>query len=526
MAAIESSKRALCIAIILFVSIAFIPASQTWAASKPAKPKVSISVTSSSVTLKWEKVKGASKYQVYRATSKNGKFRKVRTTKGLSYVNRGLKTGKMYFYKVRSISGKKKSGFRKVAATPLAKPTCKSSSLISENKVRTNTITGASGYAVYRSMSKTSGYKYIGSTATLAFDDKTAKTGVTYYYKIRAYKKGSGYTTYSSYSAAGRGTRLLAVPSLKRELVSNPDDSARNAIKLTWSKVEAARGYELYRSSDEGESYDRIYRGNALCYTDKNVNEADPNALKDGQVYYYKVRAYHTVFDGIEAYSYASPSKHSRDKLINQAESWLGYDEKNNKFKKIVDVYRDYKPLARDVTPTYDLAWCTTFVTASAIKSDMVDIMPRERICRYMIDLYKELGGWVEEDSYVPKPGDLILYDWEDNGKGDCTGAPNHIGIVVNVSGSNITDIEGNNNNIKGHPVSYRTVKVNSRYIRGFMTPKFDVDNGIVFQLSNSPVIEQETIEPDDAQIVDSDDIQTEDSDALQQSEDGGMLEE
>ena len=225
--------------------------------------------------------------------------------------------------------------------------------------------------------------------------------------------------------------------------------------------------------------------GSGNSYIDKNINADDSNALKDGHTYYYKVRAYHTVFGGIEAYSYSSPSKHSREKLIRQAQTWLGFDEKKNgKFKTIVDVYNGYKPLARDVRGEYNEAWCTTFVTASSIKADLVDIMPRERICRYMIDLYSEMGLWVENDAYVPKPGDLILFDWEDNGRGDCTGAPNHIGIVTAVKDGKITDIEGNNNDKYGHPVSYRTVSVNSRYIRGFMTPRFDVENGILFELN------------------------------------------
>ncbi len=480
----------------LFVATAFMPTSQTWALSKPAKPKVSVSVTANSVTLSWGKVKGAKKYQIYRSTSKNGKYKKIKTTKGTSYKNKGLTKGKMYFFKVRSIKGKKKSAFVKVAATPMTTPVCKSSSLISENKVRTNSILGATGYDVYRSTSRNSGYKYLGSTKSLAFDDKTAKIGVTYYYKMRAYKIGNGYKTYSSYSVPGRGTRLLATPKLSQELIANPEDETKNAIQLTWTSVVGAEGYELYCSGDEGKTYTRIYRGSDLSYLD-----SDYAALKDGNTYYYKVRAYHHVFGDIEAYSYASDSKHSRDKLINQATKWLGYDEKKNKkFKEIVDIYNGYKPLARDVRGEYEEAWCTTFVTAAAIKAGLVDIMPRERICRYMIDQYKELGLWVENDAYVPKTGDLILYDWEDNGKGDCTGAPNHIGIVTKVQDGIITDIEGNNNDKYGHPVSYRTVKVNSRYIRGFMTPRFDVNNGILFTLDREDVGEQDEIDiPDDA---------------------------
>ena len=54
------------------------------------------------VTLGWKKVTGAKKYQVYRATKKNGKFKKVATVSKTSYVNKKLKKNKKYFYKVRA----------------------------------------------------------------------------------------------------------------------------------------------------------------------------------------------------------------------------------------------------------------------------------------------------------------------------------------------------------------------------------------------------------------------------------------
>lgn len=55
-------------------------------------------------TLKWKKAAGAKKYQVYRANKKNGKFKKVVTVKKTSFVNKKLKKGKTYFYKVRAIA--------------------------------------------------------------------------------------------------------------------------------------------------------------------------------------------------------------------------------------------------------------------------------------------------------------------------------------------------------------------------------------------------------------------------------------
>ena len=52
---------------------------------------------------------------------------------------------------------------------------------------------------------------------------------------------------------------------------------------------------------------------------------------------------------------------------------------------------------------------------------------------------------------------------------GDCTGAPNHVGIVAKVNGTVLTIIEGN----KGEAVAYRTIQVDGRYIRGYGIPDY-----------------------------------------------------
>ncbi|MGN0140856.1 MAG: leucine-rich repeat protein, partial [Roseburia sp.] len=81
----------------------------------PATPKIS-SVKNSAAktaTVKWEQVSGASGYEVYRATSKDGKYSKVKTIgsgKTISYKNTKLSKGKTYYYKVRAyrtVNGKK-----------------------------------------------------------------------------------------------------------------------------------------------------------------------------------------------------------------------------------------------------------------------------------------------------------------------------------------------------------------------------------------------------------------------------------
>ena len=43
-----------------------------------------------------------------------------------------------------------------------------------------------------------------------------------------------------------------------------------------------------------------------------------------------------------------------------------------------------------------------------------------------MVKLFRKLGEWVENDAYIPAPGDVIFYDWQDSGSGDNTGYSDH----------------------------------------------------------------------------------------------------
>lgn len=156
-------------------------------------------------------------------------------------------------------------------------------------------------------------------------------------------------------------------------------------------------------------------------------------------------------------------------KLVNQAKSWLGANEADGSHKKIIDCYNNHKPLAQGYLVKYSDAWCATFVSACAIKCGATDIIPTECSCPRIIELAKAKGIWIEDESKQPKKGDLILYDWDDNGVGNNKGNPEHIGIVTQVRNGSITVIEGNCDNA----VKYRTIPVNGRYIRGFIRPKY-----------------------------------------------------
>lgn len=158
-----------------------------------------------------------------------------------------------------------------------------------------------------------------------------------------------------------------------------------------------------------------------------------------------------------------------RNKVVDVIRGWLGWSEANGKFRSIIDLYNTQRPLPRGYAVQYDDEWCATCVTAAGIQAGLHDIILGECGCGKMIELYRAAGRWEENDAYRPEPGDIIMYDWQDTGKGDNTGGADHVGIVEKVVGNTITIIEGN----KGEAVARRTLAVNGRYIRGYCLPDY-----------------------------------------------------
>ncbi len=158
-----------------------------------------------------------------------------------------------------------------------------------------------------------------------------------------------------------------------------------------------------------------------------------------------------------------------RQKFVDTAISYLGCNEKDGSHRKIIDRYNAHTPRARGYKVKYTDAWCATFVSATAIECGLTAIIPTECGCGPMITLHEKLETWVEDDAYIPKLGDLVLYDWDDIGRGDNKGLPDHIGIVVHVADGWIKVIEGNIAN----KVGYRKIMLNGKHIRGYCTPDF-----------------------------------------------------
>lgn len=174
----------------------------------------------------------------------------------------------------------------------------------------------------------------------------------------------------------------------------------------------------------------------------------------------------------------------TRSKIVAQARSWIGCKESDGSHKKIIDVYNSHTPRARGYKLKCTDAWCSGFASAVAIACGATDIIPTEVGCQKHIELFKKEGIWVEDDAYVPQPGDYIFYDWQDNGAGDNKGHSDHVGIVEKVEDGAITVIEGNYSN----SVKRRTLNVNGKYIRGYGVPKYAADDAADKPVEQKPV--------------------------------------
>ena len=153
-----------------------------------------------------------------------------------------------------------------------------------------------------------------------------------------------------------------------------------------------------------------------------------------------------------------------RQLVCDTARAWLGCGEADGSHRPIIDCYNSISPLPRGYRMLYTDPWCAAFVSAVGQKAGLGQLLFPECACDAMIALYREAGRFEERDDLVPKRGDVIFYDWEDSGYGDCRGSSDHVGIVLQLEGDVITVIEGN----KSDQVGLRKLHVDSRYIRGY----------------------------------------------------------
>lgn len=169
-----------------------------------------------------------------------------------------------------------------------------------------------------------------------------------------------------------------------------------------------------------------------------------------------------------------------RQKVVDIMNGWIGLKRSDRSHMVIINLYNGCLPLARGYKVQPDDEYCATGASAAGIKAGLTDIIPRECSCGYLIQLFQKMGRWVENDAYVPDPADFVFYFWKDGADyatTDCTGWPDHVGVVAEVHKDKgymiVTEC-----NMSGGVVGQRKLTINGRYIRGYGIPDYASKSG------------------------------------------------
>jgi hypothetical protein len=162
-----------------------------------------------------------------------------------------------------------------------------------------------------------------------------------------------------------------------------------------------------------------------------------------------------------------------RQKVANIMLGWVGGSYQGANHREIISTWNNGKDAGQYTMGMSD-PYCAATVSAAWIKAGIAGYIVKDTYCPSLIAKAKAKGIWVEQDGHVPQVGDAVLYVWSD-GSGyasyDNTSEPDHVGMVVRVSGNYFTVAEGN---MSGGKIGTREMQVNGRYIRGFICPDYD----------------------------------------------------
>lgn len=151
-------------------------------------------------------------------------------------------------------------------------------------------VSGAESYQVYKYNASTKKWSRIDTTSSTSYKVSSLSSATAYKFKVRA-KKGSTTGSYSSVLTAT--TKPAQVKNLKVSSIT------KNSIKLTWSSVKKADGYQVYAYNSSTHNWTRVKTTTSRSYT--------ASGLSSGTYCSYKVRAYYT-YNGSKVYGSYSTS--------------------------------------------------------------------------------------------------------------------------------------------------------------------------------------------------------------------------
>ena len=224
-------------------------------------------------------------YEVYRSTKPSGGFTKILSGVGymygaseVRYYDDNVKVGNTYYYMAKIVTGTDSYNktSRVVETSAVAKVDCRlgTAELSVDRGAKGADITvsdygAANQFDLYRSTSKTKGFKKIKTIYTPEYTDTTVKAGKTYYYKVvPKYYDASTRAVSKGTASEVRGVKIL-MGTTELTAVQN----TKSSVKLTWDKAAGANMYEVWymRSDISGDRYKRAVATKGTSCTIKGL---------------------------------------------------------------------------------------------------------------------------------------------------------------------------------------------------------------------------------------------------------------
>ena len=248
------------------------------------------SLTSTNVTLQWNKNANASGYEIEQY--KGGKWvnvAKITSNATTSYTVKGLAAGTAgYKFRMRAVKNGAYSDYTSVLTVntnPYGVGGFKCSSKSSTSvTLKWNKGTTASGYQLQQYKNGKWVTIYTGTKATnTSYTVKGLKAGTAgYRFRIRAYKTYGNTKQYGSWSSEVKvNTNPYGVGGFKAK------STAKTSITLGWNKGTTASGYQLQQY--KGGKWVTVYTGTKATSTSYTVKR-----LKANTSYKFRIRAYKT----------------------------------------------------------------------------------------------------------------------------------------------------------------------------------------------------------------------------------------
>lgn len=258
-----------------------------------ANPRITSATASNASTIKltWSPVRGASGYVVYQKNPFSTAYKAIAFVAKNSFSNSGLTAGSLYHYRVRAYvtlgTTKHYGGFSTTkSALAIARPAIIGIAPASKTSIRLSwsPVYSASGYIIFRRSGEDEQFTEIAWVKGNTYIDRELQYGTLYHYKLKAYSDIDSNKYYGDLGTV-KSCFLIDRPSFI-DIIPKSADS----MSLSWTPVERASGYLLYRKVPADSSYQLISWVKGTSFTDKNLTE--------GAIYHYKVRAYAELASG------------------------------------------------------------------------------------------------------------------------------------------------------------------------------------------------------------------------------------